>query len=51
MVLFSLALLGLVVLMAGDRQRGLEAARNITLVVVGMIVLVFLFSIITHRAL
>jgi hypothetical protein len=51
MILFSLALLGLVALMAGDREKGLAAVRNIAIVVVGMIILVVLFSIAVDRTL
>jgi hypothetical protein len=49
MALFALALVGLVALMAGDREKGLAAARNIIIVVVGMILLVLLFSIVVDR--
>ena len=47
----SAALLGVVALMAGDKQKGLQAIRNIAVVVVGMLVLVAVFSIITARRL
>jgi hypothetical protein len=51
MVLFALALLGLVGLMAGDREKGIAAVRNIVIVVVGMILLVMLFSLAVDRTL
>lgn len=51
MILLSIGLLGVVVMMAGDRQKGLEAVRNIGIVVVGMIVMAALFAIVTARRL
>lgn len=50
-VALSIALLGVVALMAGDREKGLQAVRNIVIVVIGMLVLVALFSIVTARTL
>ena len=50
-VLLSLALLGVVGVMAGDKEKGLQAVRNIAIVVVGMLLMVALFSIITARRL
>lgn len=50
-VLLSLALLGVVMIMAGDRQKGLQAVRNIAIVVVGMIVMAALFAMVTSRQL
>lgn len=49
MLVLSLGLLGVVMMMAGDRQKGLQAVRNILVVVVGMIVMMALFAIITNR--
>lgn len=51
MLVLSLGLLGVVMVMAGDRQKGLQAVRNIVVVVVGMIVMMALFAIITNRQL
>jgi hypothetical protein len=51
MVLFSLALLGLVAMMAGDKEKGLAAVRNIAVVVIGMILLVILFSMAVDKTL
>lgn len=50
-VLLSLVLLGVVGVMAGDKEKGLQAIRNIAIVVVGMLLMVALFSIITARRL
>lgn len=50
-LLLSLVLLGVVMLMAGDRQKGLQAVRNIVLVVVGMLIMAALFAIATSRQL
>ncbi|HJR45561.1 MAG TPA: hypothetical protein VJ927_08135 [Actinomycetota bacterium] len=50
-VLLSAVLLGVVVLMAGDREKGLQALRNIAIVVVGMLVMAALFAIVTKRQL
>lgn len=48
MLVLSLGLLGVVMVMAGGRQKGLQAVRNIVVVVVGMIVLMALFAIVTN---
>jgi hypothetical protein len=50
-VLLSIGLLGVVMLMAGDRKKGLQAVRNIAVVVVGMIIVTALFAIATSRQL
>lgn len=50
-VLLSVVLLGIVAIMAGDKEKGLQAIRNIAIVVVGMILMVALFSMITARRL
>lgn len=50
-IVLSLALLGVVALMAGDKEKGLQAVRNITIVVVGMILMAALFAIVTARRL
>ncbi len=50
-LLLSGGLLGVVMVMAGDKEKGLQAARNIGLVVVGMIVMAALFAMITARQL
>ena len=50
-LLLSVALLGVVMLMAGDREKGLQAVRNIALVVVGMLVMAALFAVATSRQL
>lgn len=50
-VVLSVALLGVVALLAGDKEKGMQAVRNIIFVVIGMLVLVALFSIITARRL
>ena len=47
----SAALLGVVALMAGDKEKGWQAVRNIGIVVIGMLIMVALFSIITARRL
>ena len=46
-VALTAALLGVVAMMAGDKEKGLQAIRNIAVVVVGMLILVALFSLIT----
>lgn len=43
-VLLSIGLLLIVVVMAGDRQKGLELLRNIVLVIAGMILLAVVFA-------
>lgn len=48
MLVLSLGLLGVVMVMAGDRQKGLQTVRNIVVVVVGMIVMMALFAIVTN---
>ena len=50
-IVLSLALLGVVALMAGDRQKGIEAVRNIAIVVVGLIAMAALFALVTARRL
>ena len=50
-LLLSVALLGVVMLMAGDREKGLQAVRNIAIVVVGMLVMAALFALATSRQL
>lgn len=50
-ILLSVGLLGVVALMAGDKEKGLQAVRNIGIVIVGMLLMVALFSIITARRL
>lgn len=47
----SAALLGVVAMMAGDKEKGLQAIRNIAIVIVGMLILVAVFSLITARRL
>jgi hypothetical protein len=44
-----LVLIGLVVLMAGAGGKGLEAGRQILLVLIGLLVLVALFSLLLER--
>jgi hypothetical protein len=51
MLVLTLGLLGVVMLMAGDREKGLQAVRNIAIVVVGMIVMAALFAMATSRQL
>lgn len=50
-IVLSIALLGVVALMAGDKEKGLQAVRNILVVVVGMIIMAALFAIVTGRTL
>lgn len=50
-IVLSVALLGVVALMAGDKEKGLQAVRNIMIVVVGMIAMAALFAIVTARQL
>ncbi len=50
-IVLSLALLGVVALMAGDRQKGIQAVRNIVIVVVGLVVMAALFAVVTARQL
>lgn len=50
-IVLSIALLGVVALMAGDKEKGLQAVRNILVVVVGMIIMAALFAIVTDRTL
>ena len=51
MLMLSLGLLGVVMVMAGDRQKGFQAIRNMVLVVLGMIAMAALFAIVTSRQL
>lgn len=50
-VVLSAALLGVVALMAGDKEKGLQAVRNIAVVVIGMLAMAALFALITARQL
>lgn len=50
-IVLSALLLVVVALMAGDKEKGLQVVRNIALVVIGMLLMVALFSLITARRL
>ena len=50
-LLLSTALLGVVMIMAGDRTKGFQAVRNIVIVIVGMLVMAALFAMATSRQL
>lgn len=50
-IVLSGLLLVVVALMAGDKEKGLQAVRNIAIVIVGMLIMVALFSVITARRL
>ena len=50
-LLLSAALLGVVAIMAGDKEKGLQAIRNIAIVIVGMLVMAALFAMVTSRQL
>ncbi len=50
-IVLSALLLVVVGFMAGDKERGLQAVRNIAVVVIAMLLMVALFSLITARRL
>lgn len=47
-LLLSAGLLLVVMMMAGDRAKGLQAVRNIVLVIGGMMILIAVFALITN---
>lgn len=47
-LLLSLGLLLVVMLMAGDKEKGLQVLRNIGLVIVGMTVMALVFALIAN---